>query len=113
MTKARDFIKPGEKILAIFTEGMHFELSDGNTGVTGEWDVDPDRARSVDRILVYHRNTLTATNDLHIANRVRVDPAVREGRYNIQLSHVQYVGTTSLNWHEFADTGTKSFRYLP
>jgi hypothetical protein len=26
MTKARDFIKPGEKILAIFTKGMHFEL---------------------------------------------------------------------------------------
>jgi hypothetical protein len=36
MTKARDFIKPDENILVVFTEGMHFELSDGNTGVTGE-----------------------------------------------------------------------------
>jgi hypothetical protein len=36
MTKAHDFIKPGENILAIFTKGMHFELSVGNTGVTGE-----------------------------------------------------------------------------
>jgi hypothetical protein len=35
MTKAHDFIKLGENILAVFTEGMHFELSDGNTGVTG------------------------------------------------------------------------------
>jgi hypothetical protein len=113
MTKARDFIKPGENILVVFTEGMHFELSDGNTGVTGEWDVEPDRARLVDRVLVYHRNTQTATNDLYIANRVRVDLARREDRYNIQLSHVQYVGITTLNWHEFADTGTKSFRYLP
>ncbi len=113
MTKARDFIKPDENILVVFTEGMHFELSDGNTGVTGEWDVKPDRARSVDRVLVYHRNTQTATNDLYIANRVRVDPARREDRYNIQLSHVQYVGITALNWNEFADTGMKSFRYLP
>ena len=38
---------------------MHFELSDGNIGVTGEWDIKPDRARSVDRVLVYHRNTTT------------------------------------------------------
>ena len=113
MTKARDFIKPGENILVVFTEGMHFELSDGNTGVTGEWDVDPYRAASVDRVLVYHRNGKTNTNDLYIANRVRVDPARREDRYNIQLSHIQYVGTTPLNWHEFADTGTKSIRYLP
>ena len=50
MTKARDFIKPDENILVVFTEGMHFELSDGNTGVTGEWDVDPNRARSVVRV---------------------------------------------------------------
>jgi hypothetical protein len=50
MTKARDFIKPGENILAIFTKGMHFELSAGNTGVTGEWDVDPNHARSVVRV---------------------------------------------------------------
>ena len=65
MTKARDFIKPGENILAIFTKGMHFELSVGNTGVTGEWDVDPSHARSVDRILVYHQNNETSTNDLN------------------------------------------------
>lgn len=113
MTKARDFIKPGENILVVFTEGMHFELSDGNTGVTGEWDVKPDRARSVDRVLVYHRNNETNTNELYIANRVRVDLARREDRYNIQLNHVQYIGATSLNWPDFADTGMKSFRYLP
>lgn len=113
MTKARDFIKPGENILVVFTEGMHFELSDGNTGVTGEWDVKPDRARSVDRVLVYHRNNETNTNELYIANRVRVDLARREDRYNIQLNHVQYVGITALNWPDFADTGMKSFRYLP
>jgi hypothetical protein len=112
MTKTRDFIKPGEKILAVFTEGMHFELSDGNTGVTGEWDVDPNHARSVDRILVYHRNTLTATNDLYIANLVRVDLARREDRYNLQLNHVQYVGITSLNWHDFAEAGANPIRYL-
>lgn len=113
MTKARDFIKSDEHILVVFTEGMHFELSDGNTGVTGEWPVDPSHARSVDRVLVYHRNNEKNTNDLYIANRVRVDLSRREDRYNIQLSHVQYVGITPLNWHEFADTGAQPFRYLP
>jgi hypothetical protein len=113
MTKARDFIKPGEKILAIFTKGIHFELSAGNTGVTGEWDVDPNHARSIDRVLVYHQSIETKTNSLYIASLVRVDPARREGRYNIQLNHVQYVGITSLNWHDFAEAGANPIRYLP
>jgi hypothetical protein len=113
MTKARDFIKPGENILAIFTKGMHFELSAGSTGVTGEWDVDPNHARSVDRVLVYHQSSETKTNSLYIASLVRVDPARREGRYNLQLNHVQYVGITSLNWHDFAEAGANPIRYLP
>jgi hypothetical protein len=113
MTKARDFIKPGEKILAIFTKGMHFELSAGNTGVTGEWSLDPNNARLVDRVLIYHQNNEANTNDLYIASLVRVDLARREDRYNLQLNHVQYIGVTSLNWHDFAEAGANPIRYLP
>ena len=105
--KARDFIKAGESVIAVFTHGMHFEL-DGNTGSTGEWKIDPNRP--IDRVIIYHRQE--NTNILYIANYAGVQPADREGRYNIQLTHVQYIGTTSTNWAEFAETGAYPIRYL-
>ncbi len=49
--KARDFIKPGENVIVIFTHGLHFDLGDDNTGSTGEWDIDPNRL--VNRVIIY------------------------------------------------------------
>ena len=108
--KARDFIKPGENVIVIFTHGIHFDLRDGNTGSTGQWNIDPNRP--VDRVIIYHRNDEMNTNTLYIANHAGVEPADREGRYNIQLTHVQYIGTTSTTWVEFAEGGQNPIRYL-
>ncbi len=108
--KARDFIKPGENVIVILTQGSDFFLRDDNTGSTGEWKIDPNR--SVDRVIIYLRND-DHTNTLYIANHTGVKPADREGRYNIQLTHVQYIGITSANWNDFAETGTYPIRYLP
>jgi hypothetical protein len=108
--KARDFIKPGENVIVIFTQGCNFALSEGNTGSTGEWPIDPNRI--VDRVIIYHRNNEMSTNTLYIANHAGVEPADREGRYNIQLTHVQYIGTTPNNWIEFAEGGQHPIRYL-
>lgn len=109
--KARDFIKPGENVIVIFTHGSHFDPNgDDNTGSTGEWDINPNR--SVDRVIIYLRNDENNTNTLYIANHAGVKPADREGRYNIQLTNAQYIGTTSANWHDFAETGSYPIRYL-
>lgn len=108
--KARDFIKPGESVIVIFTHGIHFDLYDDNTASTGQWKIAPNR--SVDRVIIYHRNDEMNTNTLYIANYAGVEAADREGRCNIQLTHVQYIGTTSTNWAEFAETGAYPIRYL-
>ena len=107
--KARDFIKLGENVIVILTHGSDFFLHD-NTGSTGEWKIDQNR--SVDRVIIYLRDDENNTNTLYIANHAGVEPADREGRYNIQLTHVQYIGTTPANWNEFAETGTYPIRYL-
>ena len=109
--KARDLIKPDENVIVIFTHGLHFDLRDDKTGSTGEWDIDPNR--SVNRVIIYLRNDETHTNTLYIANHAGVEPADREGRHNIQLTHVQYIGTTSANWKEFAEADANPIRYLP
>lgn len=109
--KARDFIKPDENVIVIFTTGSDFLLHDGSTASTGEWNIDPNR--SVDRVIIYHRNDEMHRNIVYIANHAGVESADREGRYNIQLTHVQYIGTTSANWPEFAEAGANPIRYLP
>lgn len=90
--KARDFIKPGENVVVVFTHGTRFVLYDDNTGSTGQWTVDPNR--EIDRVILYHRDDEKNMNNLYIANHAGAEPADREGRYNIRLTHVQYIGAT-------------------
>ena len=77
LVKARDFIKPNEKVVVIFTEGKHFVLHDDNTGSTGQWKIDPNR--EVDRIILYHRDDENNANNLYIANHAGAEPAAVGG----------------------------------
>jgi hypothetical protein len=112
--KARDFIEPGEKVIVIFTRGIHFDLGNDNTASTGKWIIDANR--SVDRVIIYLRNDETKINTLYIANHAGIEPADIEDRHNIKLTHIQYIGITSTNWYEFAEVkpGARNpIRYLP
>lgn len=108
MMKARDFIKLDEKALVVFTNGTLFEINqDNNTGLTGDWKINPNRL--IDRVIIYLRRE--QVNILYIANHAGVE-FVEEKRYKIKLDHVQYIGKTNLNWHEFAETGVCPIRYF-
>ncbi len=63
-------------------------------------------------MIIYCRNDEMNKNTLYIANYGGVKPAASEGRYNIQLIHVRYIGTTSKNWIDFAAGGQNPIRYL-
>ena len=109
--KARDFIKTGEKVMVVFTHGIHFEIHDDNTGSTGWWKADINNI--IDRVLIYYRNDKLNTNELYIANHAGVKESDADGRRNIKLEHIQCVGVTSHNWKEFAETDANPVRYLP
>ena len=111
--KARDFIKPGENVIVIYTHGKHFELKDDNTGSTGYWTIDPNRL--VNRVIIYHRDDATNTNTLYLANHAGVKVAAemeKPVRYDIKLTHIQYIGITTKNWAEFAESKQNPIRYL-
>ncbi|MCT7964079.1 hypothetical protein NG791_25710 [Laspinema sp. D1] len=108
--KARDFIKPNESAVVIFTHGEKFVIHEDNTGLTGEWKISPNR--TVERVILYHRDDEKNTNSLYIGNYAGAEPSTLEGRYNIRLTHLQYIGLTSLNWIEFAEGGQNPIRYL-
>ena len=108
--KARNFIKPGERVIVIFTRGEDLEINPDNTGSTGKWDLNPNH--SIDRVIIYHRNE-SNTNLLYIATHSGVEHTDLEGKYKIRLNHIQYVGDTGENWTEFAECGANPVRYLP
>lgn len=105
--KARDFIKPGETVIVLFTNGTLFELGHDNTGLTGNWKIHPNLA--VDRVLIYLRRH--SKNSLYISNNAGVEYGAKN-RYKIKLAHVQYIGETCLNWNQFAEGGSNPIRYL-
>ena len=109
--KAHDFIQPDEAVMIIFTRGGRFDVNADHTGATGNWVFDPNR--KVDRVIIYHRNEGLHTNMLYIGSFVEAERTSENGRYNIVLAHIQYVGQTDLHWKEFADAGQNPIRYLP
>jgi hypothetical protein len=107
--KARDFIKPGENIMVIFTNGTLLEFSDDNSVLTGDWKINP--SHSIDRVIIYVHDD--EKNTLYIGNHADIKFVEENKRHKIQLTHVQYIGKTNLNWNDFAEAGANPVRYLP
>ena len=110
---ARDFIKPDENVMVIFTEDILLELGDDNTGLTGDWWINP--THEIDRVILYRRvyqNRYSWINTLYIGNHAGVIFVEETERYKVKLTHVQYIGQTDLNWYEFAETGQFPIRYF-
>lgn len=109
--KARHFVRPDERVIVIFTRGGWFDIRDDQTGSTGTWVIDP--ARSLDRVIVYHRDAATNANTVYLASFVEAVPTGEDERFRIEFAHIQYAGQSTLNWRDFAETGTNPIRYLP
>ena len=107
---ARHFLEPDETGLVIFTHGPNFIRYDEARGTSGEWQVNPNR--TVDRVIIYVRDEPAATNKIYLATYDKTRPSSQVGRYFIDLLHIQYAGTTEVNWYEFAGEGQNPFRYV-
>lgn len=109
--KARNFVKPNERVVVIFTRGIDLEINSDNTGSTGKWHLNPNH--SIDRVIIYRRDDENDVNSLYIATHCGVDHTELEGRYKIHLNHIQYVGVTTERWTDFAECGVNPVRYIP
>ncbi len=111
--KARDMLEPKERVIAVFTYGHHFTRNDDHSGSIGHWHIDAERAKSLDRVIIYHRDEPAGNNKLYIASMHHIEPTSNEPKHVIFFEHCQFAGITNENWNSFAEAGSSVIRYLP
>lgn len=108
--KAKDILREGEEALVLFTSGVDFDIDSDGTGLTGKWKVDLDRVP--DRIIIYVRPEGSDSADIFTAVNTGVSQSEIEGRMFIFLSNITNIGSTTVNWIEFAEGGQNPVRYI-
>ena len=107
---ASQLLRPGEVGLVLFTEGANLTINPDGSGSTGDWVVDP--RRRVDWIIMYRREAGNpADNELLMARSGDFE-GPRGDRYLINLRDVKRVGSTNVNWREFAGGWNNPVRYI-
>ena len=114
--KAIDFLIPGEKALVVFTDGLNLTIRPDGTGTSGNWIVNPHRR--ADKIIidpVAYSTETRITNEIFMGQQNGIiGPTPDDDRRYISWHFIdlKHVGTTDMNWKEFAETGSAPVKYL-
>ena len=112
--KAIDFLIPGEIAIVVFTDGRNLTIRPDGPGASGNWIINP--RRQADKIIIYRRDTTDTqiTNEILIGqhNGVSGPTPDDDRRYIVAFIDLKSLGTTDMNWSEFAETGSAPVRYL-
>lgn len=99
--KARDLIKPNEKVLVIFTKDKEsWKIADNYTGYSASWKTNPTK-RSIDRVILYTRDTETNENTIYIGSYAGCKPdplfitdqEAHKPRYIVYFEHTTICGS--------------------
>jgi hypothetical protein len=112
-------VRPGEKALAIFTDGQGLSPSlldmppprKVARGESASWRVSLARLQRVDCVILYVRPPgaqLAAIWRCRLCGH-KTNP---DGRYTVELCDLEHRGTTQSNWPAFALTGANPVRYV-
>lgn len=100
-------LRRGEHAIAIFTHGKYFQRRRDGSGSTGNWVLDDKR--KCNQVIIYNRTE--SRNDIYVARRTAVKPSREAGRFVLDLDKIHYLGSTYLNWLQFAGS-RNPVRYL-
>lgn len=100
--KAQDMIKPGETAVAIFTRGGRFVYKPDGIGSTGNWVI--SKSKKVSKVILYKQGAKGKDHEIYVAKPVAVIDSDEEGRREVKMVDIQFIGSTSSNWNEFTET---------
>src|SRR5262245_36485700 len=93
--------------LALFTRGWNFRVKKKGAGSTGNWKLDPKRARSAKWVVVY----VHGKDGGAVWRAKNAGVSQRRGRWQVQLQNLRLVGHTDESWRTFAG-GQNPVRYV-
>lgn len=106
--RAVDLLGVNQTAFVIFTRGSHFALNPDGTGSTGHWVLNPDLVP--DKIIVYHRTE--TGNNVYLGNFSGIEPSPRDRRFILYYSQMTEIGSTDLNWFQFAGNSRSPAQFI-
>ena len=117
--RASDLISLGETAVVVKTDGRLFEWNIDGTGKSGNWRINKNSGRNLDKVILCIQKENQAVREILVAEyRGMESPEPSEqhkthGRVVFRLTNIQRVGFTNVNWKSFAETGSYPVRYIP
>ncbi len=118
---AISLLRHGETAVVLNTDGELLEFKDGVPVRSGNWKISRRRIEDsrVSKVIIYQRDPdrTHQRNEVYVADYAGVEPADANtrygpGRYVVKMKSTRHVGSTRLNWREFAETFQNPVRFL-
>ena len=110
--RASQVIDQDQAAVVLFTRGPHFTYDSAGNGSTGKWVVNLDRLEKVDKVIIYLRDEKPTVNRIYLGNYIGTMPSDDPHRQVILFACLEEVGTTEVNWLDFAGSGQNPVSYV-
>ena len=108
-----DVISPDQQAVVVFSRGGKFSFDSHGSGETGNWIVNPEILKNVEKVLVYLRKPeVKSGGRIYIGDYTGYKLSEQKGRIIITFSKLEEVCRTESNWYKFAKTGPSPVRYI-
>lgn len=107
-----DVVPPNQPAVVVFSRGEKLIIDNKGSGETGNWKVDHERIRKIEKVVVYLRKPGESGGRVFVGNCTGYILSKETGRYIITFSKLEEVCQTKSNWYEFAKTGPGPVRYF-
>ena len=107
-----DAILPNQRAIVVISRGDKFTFDNYGTGETGNWLVDPNKIKMIEKVLVYLRKPGESGGRIYIGEYTGYRPSDEKGRTIITFSKLIEVCQTKSNWYKFAQTGPNPVRFI-
>ena len=107
-----DVISTNKRAVIVFSTGDKFRFNSKGSGETGNWIVDPERLKKIEKVVVYLRKPKESGGRVFIGDYTGFVPSEQTGRHIISFSKLEEVCHTKSNWNKFANTGPSPVRYI-
>ncbi len=107
-----DVIPRNERAVIVFSRGDKFEFDGKGSGETGNWIIDPERLKRIEKVVVYLRKPNESGGRVFVGNFTGSVPSDQTGRHVITFSRLEEICRTKSNWSKFAKTGSSPVRYI-